>query len=332
MAGRRHNIIALDNWVKPPQLSFDHDSAHYSGTSVAELPERMKDATVIIVSGTKVTREGIEKAPHLQLIACNGTGTDHVDKEAAREHGVAVCRVPAQNADSVSEHAFALYYSIRRRIVEMHNITMDGVTWPANAQLARKLGRPPRTNSEETLVVVGYGALGEKVESIGKALGMNVIIAERKGVADVRQGRTAFAEAIGVGTVFIFVTPLDDSTRDMISAAELESMDDTALLINVGRGGVINEGALAEALKDGRIGGAATDVFEHEPATAENCPLLDPSIPNLILSPHVAWYSSRTIEGTLRTVKANIEGFVGGRPQNLVVEGGPGQASGTSSL
>ena len=150
---------------------------------------------------------------------------------------------------------------------------------------------------------------------------MKVLVAERKGAAEVRDGRTAFEEAIKQGTVFIFNTPLDQDTRDMISTPELEAMDPSALLVNVGRGGVINEAALAKALKDGQIAGAATDVFEQEPATKENCPLLDDSIPNLVLSPHVAWYSSRTIKGTVAMVKANIEGYVAGKPQNVVVAG-----------
>lgn len=152
---------------------------------------------------------------------------------------------------------------------------------------------------------------------------MTVLVSERKGASTVRQGRTAFEKAIKQGTIFMVVTPLDKDSRDMISTPELKAMDPTALVINAGRGGVINEAALAKALKDGQIAGAATDVFEHEPATKENCPLLDESIPNLILTPHIAWYSSRTVKGTAATVKANIEGFVAGKPQNLVVEGKP---------
>lgn len=139
---------------------FKYDVTLYQNTSAEELPERVKDATIIITSATRVTRAGIENASNLQLIACNGTGTDHVDKEAARERGVSVCRVPAQNTDSVSEHAFALYYAIRRRIVEMHDIAMDGNTWANDNLLARRLDPPPRTNAEETLVVIGHGALG----------------------------------------------------------------------------------------------------------------------------------------------------------------------------
>jgi glycerate dehydrogenase len=150
---------------------------------------------------------------------------------------------------------------------------------------------------------------------------MKVLIAERKGTSEVREGRTAFEEVIKKGTIFMVVTPLDNDTRDLISTPELEAMDSTALLVCVGRGGVINEAALAKGLKAGQIAGAATDVFEYEPATKENCPLLDDSIPNLIITPHVAWYSSRTIKGTLATVKANVEGYVAGKPQNLVVAG-----------
>ena len=160
LTSKKHKIVAVDSWVKPPPMSFEYEQCQYQSTSPEDLPERVKDATIVITSATRVTRAGIESAPNLELIACNGTGTDHVDKEAAQEHGVAVCRVPAQNTDSVSEHAFALYYAIRRRVVEMHNLTMDGESWTANNQLALKLGKPPRTNAEETLIIVGYGALG----------------------------------------------------------------------------------------------------------------------------------------------------------------------------
>lgn len=166
---------------------------------------------------------------------------------------------------------------------------------------------------------------GRNIERIGKALDMTVLISERKGASEVRKGRTAFETALKQGTVFMIVTPLDNETRDMISTAELKAMDTTSLVVNVGRGGVVNETALAKALKDGHIAGAASDVFEHEPATKDNCPLLDDSIPNLIVTPHMAWYSSRTVKGTLATLRANVEGFVAGKPQNLVVEGKRGQ-------
>jgi glycerate dehydrogenase len=177
---------------------------------------------------------------------------------------------------------------------------------------------------------------GKYVESMGKALGMKVLVAERKGATEVRQGRVPFDEGVQEGTVFIIVAPGDDSTRGMFSKTEFETMDSSALVVNVGRGGVVSETEVAAALKAGTIGGYGTDVFEKEPATLETCPLLDPSVPNIIHTPHLvckqssstetsdadcfqqAWYSAKTIRGTIETVQANIEAFVAGKPQNLI--------------
>jgi glycerate dehydrogenase len=158
---KKYKIVGLDSWVPlPDNLAIPHTTIQYPSTTPQQLPERVKDADIIIISGTPMTRAGIESAPNLKLIACNSTGTDHVDKQAAAERGVAVCRVPARNTDSVSEHAFALYFAVRRRVVKMHEFAMDGGRWGKESPLS-SLGRPPRTNSEEALVVVGYGALGE---------------------------------------------------------------------------------------------------------------------------------------------------------------------------
>ena len=147
---------------------------------------------------------------------------------------------------------------------------------------------------------------------------MRVLIAERKGTDEARSGRVAFEEALREGTLFIVAAPLEAATVGLIGLPELCAMDSTALVVNIARGGIIEEAALAEALKDGQIGGAATDVYEHEPATRENCPLLDPTIPHLILSPHIAWYSAKTFKGTIATVKTNLEEFVAGSPVNVV--------------
>lgn len=154
---------------------------------------------------------------------------------------------------------------------------------------------------------------------------MKILITERKGADQIRDGRTAFVDALTQGTVFMIVTPLDANTQGMFSAPEFKSMDSSAVIVNVGRGGVVDETALAEALKNGEIGGAATDVFEHEPATKASSPLLDPGVPNLVVSPHIAWYSSKTATGTMATIKANLEGFVAGKPVNVVSPGFQGR-------
>lgn len=166
--------------------------------------------------------------------------------------------------------------------------------------------------------IIGYGALGKNIEKIGTALGMKVLVTERKGASQARPGRVMFEDALKLGTIFMIVTPLDDSTRGMIGAAELSTMNKTAFLINVGRGGVVNEAALASALREHKIAGAGVDVFEHEPAGKSDSPLIDTTIPNLILTPHIAWYSTATIAGTLKMIKANLDAFAAGKPQNLV--------------
>ena len=172
-AARRHKVVAVDNWVQAPQLAFDHDFTQYEHTFADEYSEHVKDATIVITSGTPWSRAAIESAPNLELISCNGVGTDHIDKDAVRERGITVCNVPAQNKDSVSEHAFALYYAIRRHIVDMHAVTINGQAWKGKPQLAYSMGYPPRTNAEETLVVVGYGSIGTLFQAASLAESTN---------------------------------------------------------------------------------------------------------------------------------------------------------------
>lgn len=160
---KKHYVVAVDSWVEPPTFDFEHDFTQYANTSPDELPGRIQDATIVICSGTRITREAVENASNLQLVSCNGTGTDTIDKDVIRERGLSLSRVPAQNTDSVSEHAFALYYALRRQVLGMHDLAMDGESWKGNvgSLIPTAFGsRPPRVNDEETLVVIGYGAIG----------------------------------------------------------------------------------------------------------------------------------------------------------------------------
>lgn len=146
---------------------------------------------------------------------------------------------------------------------------------------------------------------------------MSVLLAERKGESAARAGRTDFLETLEKSSIIVLCCPLDASTRGMIGEAELKATNKEAILINVSRGGMVEEIALANALRNGWIKGAATDVFETEPAGPES-PLLAADIPNLTLSPHIAWYAESSIENLQATVKSNIENFVAGRPDNVL--------------
>lgn len=154
-----HKVVCLDGHVKPPKLDFEHEFVLYEGTNLDQIVERVQDATILICAAAKIPRKAIENAPKLQLIACMGTGSDQVDKDAARECGITVCNVPAQNTESVTEHSFALYYAVKKHIVPLHNFTATGEEWQKSRVVVKQFERAPRTNGEETLVVIGYGAL-----------------------------------------------------------------------------------------------------------------------------------------------------------------------------
>jgi len=162
---------------------------------------------------------------------------------------------------------------------------------------------------------------GHAVQKIAVALGMKVIIAERKGEEKVREGRVAFTDALKQATVFMLTAPLVESTSEMFSTEEFEMMDKSSFLINVGRGGLVNEAALAKALKERTIGGAATDVFQTEPADRSNCPLLKEELPNLLLTPHVAWYTAASMRKVAERMWESLEAFAKGEPVNVVYRG-----------
>jgi glycerate dehydrogenase len=247
-------------------------------------------------------------------------GYDIIDLEACRERGIKVCNIPSASAESVAEHAFSLYLAVKRRIVELDALTRAGTEWPEKKTAIHRFGGLPKTWRSETLGIIGYGTLGKRIEAIAKALGMSVLIADRKGVpqSSTRAGRLGFVETLQKSTAILLCCPLDASTRGMIGEEELKSMDNKAILINVSRGGVVGEEALVKALKEGWIAGAATDVFATEPASAATCPLLAANVPNLTLSPHVAWYANTSIENLKATIKSNVESFVAGSPVNMV--------------
>lgn len=163
---------------------------------------------------------------------------------------------------------------------------------------------------------------GKQIEKLAKALGMSILIAERKGGSQTsnRPDRAPFLDVLRQSTVLVVCCPLDDTTRNMIAEEELRMMQKLAIVINVARGGIANEEALVKALREGWIAGAATDVFAKEPASASSSPLLSGDVPNLTVTPHLAWFAAKTIENLQRILKANVELYVEGQPQHVLVD------------
>ncbi|KAJ5558813.1 hypothetical protein N7461_002785 [Penicillium sp. DV-2018c] len=335
MSQTTHHIVAIEAVHCPiPEFNIPqpHTRSIYKWTDPNDLPSRVKDATIIITTTIRLTAETLSPTitPNLRLIVIMATGTDCVDIAAATARNIPVCNCPGSNIDSVSEHAIGLYFATRRKFIELHNATVSvpadpalDTEWKTNGSLLSRLrapdGKAPFLCADETVCIVGYGALGKRIETLARALGMGVIVAERKGVAP-RNGRYLFEDALRMATVVVLCLPRSAETMNMVSEAELGVMSSHAVLINVARGGIVDERALLDALKRGVIAGAATDVYAVEPAGRGDSPLLSEEAKglNLVLTPHLAWYSEKTLQNLQKTAKETVEKWCVGETINQV--------------
>ncbi|KAI0172227.1 D-isomer specific 2-hydroxyacid dehydrogenase [Hypoxylon sp. FL1284] len=261
------------------------------------------------------------RRPRLRLVVVVAAGTDNVDVAACRARGVAVANAPRCNAAAVADHALALYFAARRAVVRSHARVQDG-TWGARGMLQEVVqgpdGRPPRTTRDEVLGILGYGAVGQAIESLAKGLGMKILIAGRKGATAVPEGRTLFEDVLRESTVVVLCLPRSPESLGLISEPELALARRCAVLVNVSRGLIVDEEALVAALRAGGITGYATDVYAREPAGEHNSPLVGPDVAdlNLITTPHVAWCAEDTIDNLNKALQENIvDWLTTGRPK-----------------
>jgi len=242
------------------------------------------------------------------------TGTNNVDLVAARERGVAICNVTGYATPSVVQHVLALMLALTTRVAEHAAAARDG-RWAAS-ELFCLLDFPFRELAGKTLGIVGYGELGRGIARVAQALGMSVLIAQRPG-GPPQEGRLPLDELLARSDVVTLHVPLADNTRGLIGARELALMKSDALLIDTARGGIVDEAALVEALRCGRLGGAGVDVLAVEPPRGGS-PLLDDPPPNLIVTPHVAWASREARQRLIDEVALNIRAFSEGDERNRV--------------
>ena len=279
-------------------------------TDDAATPERIRGVEIVMTNKVELSRELLAGAPRLRLIAVAGTGTNNIDVAAARDLGVAVCNVRGYCTSSVVQHVWALILSLTQHICGYSRLTRDG-SWSRN-EAQTVLAHPIRELSGRTFGVIGWGELGRGAARMAEAFGMRVIVANRRG-GQAQADRVELPRLLAQSDIVSLHCPLDSSTRGLIGARELELMKPDALLINTARGGLVDGRALAAALKAHRLGGAGIDVLSHEPPL-EDDPLLDPGIPNLILTPHVAWAAREARQRCVDEMAANIAEFLkGGR-------------------
>ncbi|KAI1351398.1 D-isomer-specific 2-hydroxyacid dehydrogenase family protein [Xylaria sp. FL0043] len=323
-------IVALETFFCPlPDFTLPAphtcEFRSYERTRPDQVAERVRDADIVIMTILPMTAEilSAEVTPKLKMLSVIASGTDAVDLAACRARGIVVGNTPHCNVTTVTEHVLALYFNTRRSIMLTHSLTRAG-EWASKGSQQRTMngpdGKPPRTCRDEVLGIIGYGAIGRNIERTAKTLGMKTLVAGRKG-ALAQEGRALFETVIQESTVLVIVLPRSPETLNLISDTEFHMMRPDSVLINVSRGGIVDEKALVAALKEGRIAGAATDVYSQEPAEPANNVLLaaDTAGLNLVLTPHVAWYSEETFDNYSRTCRANVAGFVtAGEPVHRV--------------
>jgi glycerate dehydrogenase len=311
-----YGSVAVDGDLDPGRLRAALPGIEIRATTLeADVDRVIAGAAVVLLNKAQITRARIVANAGLRLIALTATGTDNVSLEAARERGVAVCNIADYCTASVVEHVYAVLLALTRRLREYDRALKAGAWERADGEALPAF--PIRELAGRTLGIVGYGALGQGVARVAPAFGMRVLVANRAGAAR-EAGRLDLAELLPRVDVLSLHCPLTPATRHLIGARELALMKPDAVLINAARGGLVDAAALAAALRERRLGGAAIDVLEEEPPARGN-PLLAPDLANLIATPHTAWAAREARQRAIDELAANVEAFLSGERRNRVV-------------
>lgn len=312
-------VVFLDRGTLPVAMrvpALPLQWREHEATSPERLLEYLEHAEVAITNKVPLMAASLAKLPRLKLIAVAATGTNNVDLDYCRDHGIAVSNVSGYSTHSVAEHTFALLLALRRQIPGYHADILSGA-WQHSEHFAL-LSHPLNDLHGGTLGIFGFGEIGKAVARIAEAFGMKVLVAERKNAPTIRAGRVPFEQMLAEADAVTLHCPLTPETTSLIAEPELRMMKPTSILINVARGGVVDETALAQALREGWIAGAGVDVLTGEPPRSGN-PLLEMAGPNCILTPHVAWASQQAMARLAEEVVCNIEAFYAGQSRNRIV-------------
>lgn len=295
---------------------FPNTWLDYSESRSDQVVERLQLATIAIVNKLPLREAELTRLRELRLIAVAATGVDNIDLEYCRGHGIAVCNARNYAANSLPEHVLMLLLALRRNLAGYRDDVRRG-EWQTANQFCL-LNHPISDLHGSTLGIVGYGFLGQAMARLAQAVGMKVLVSERKGAKAAREGRIEFEEMLQRSDVVTLHCPLNESTRNLIAETELRLMKRDALLINTARGGLVNEADLLSALRDQKIAGAGVDVLTNEPPGEGNI-LLDADLPNLIITPHIAWASRQAMQTLADQLIDSLEAFVRGELKNRVV-------------
>lgn len=287
----------------------------YGDTAPEQVLERIAKANVVITNKVKLTADSLNGARQLKLICVAATGTNNIDLEATARLGITVCNCRGYGTPSVVQHVFTLLLALFTRFTDYHRAVTDG-RWQQAKQFCL-LDYSIQELAGKTLGIIGYGELGQGVAKLAKAFGMQVLVAQRPGTLEPEEGRIPLPTLLPQVDVLSIHCPLTPDTQGLIGEWELALMRRDAVLINTARGGIVDETALAKALRRDALGGAGVDVLTEEPPAQGN-PLLANDIPNLIVTPHCAWGSRESRQRMVQQLVENIQGFLTGHPLRVV--------------
>ncbi|MGN6022863.1 D-2-hydroxyacid dehydrogenase [Alcaligenes faecalis] len=309
----------LSDSVALPQVPFKHELQVYGRTAPDQVAERIADAEIVISNKVALRREHLQAAPNLKMIALAATGSDNIDLDAARERQIVVSNIRDYAVRSVPEHVFALIFALRRNICAYRQSVKDG-RWQ-EAQQFCYFDYPIRDLAGSTLGLIGSGSLGQAVATMGRALGMKVIFAQRRGQTIVSNAddRLPFEQVLEQADILSLHCPLTAETQNMLGMAEFERMAPRRpLLINTARGGLIDNQALEHALRQGWLGGAGIDVCTPEPPPADHILMRLLDLPNYILTPHIGWASQEAMQALANQLIENIAAFHRGEARHTL--------------
>ena len=286
----------------------------FDNINQAEIPRVLAEVDIVVSNKIVLGEKQLKNAKNLKLICVAATGTNNIDLAAAKSLGIPVCNVRAYATASVVQHVFAMLLALTTRLDEYKTAVHNG-QWSRSEHFCL-LDFPIRELQGKTLGIVGYGELGKAVAKVAGAFGMQVLISKRN-PGDSRPERWPLHELLQKVDVLSLHCPLNEQTQGLIGEKEFSLMKSDAVLINTARGGLVDESALLDALNRKIIGGAAIDVLAQEPPD-DNPPLLQAGIPNLIVTPHIAWASVESRQRLIDEIAKNIEAFKAGTLHNQV--------------
>lgn len=315
-------IVILDGYALNPGdldwsvLSPFGEVTVYERTESEEMAiQRLDRCQILLTNKFPITESLLDACPELRLVCVQATGYNIVDCAAARKKGVTVCNVPSYSTDSVAQLTFALLLELCHQVGQ-HNAAVHQGAWCDSPDFCFWVS-PLTELAGKTLGIIGLGSIGQAVARIGNAFGMNILAYSRSRRPECEHLATyvELDTLLERSHVVSLHCPLFPETDKLINARTIAKMRPGAMLINTSRGGLIDEQAVADALRSGKLRGAAVDVVSREPMVSTN-PLL--SAPNCIITPHIAWAPTESRIRLMNTLVENIEAFMAGKPKNVV--------------